>query len=179
MPGHSLQELGSGGLPAEEERRVLLLERGQPAVRRRGHGPLRLRLRFVDRRQHMPGRGLAPGRRDEQLPGRAGQAQRTGQQLGGVLARGAVDAPLQGADRPRAQAGRFGQLLLSQPRPGPQLPQQPAETQRSLFRHYHSVPPQEAPATKPAPTLRAARSGRRHYPERPVSARPCLLRRAC
>ena len=116
-------------------------------------------MRPADRRQHLPGRGLAPGRRDEQLPGRAGQAQRTGQQLGGVLAGGAVDAPLQVADRPRAQVGRFGQFLLGQPRLGPQLPQQPAETQRSLFRHQHSVPPQESPGheTRPKATRGPAR----------------------
>ena len=98
-------------------------------------------MRCANRRQHLPGRGLTPGRRDEQLPGRAGEAQRTGQQLGGLLAGGAVDTSLQVADRPRAQAGRFGQLLLGQPRPGPQLPQQPAETQRSLFRHQHKRSP--------------------------------------
>ena len=126
---------------------MLLLEGGQPAVRRSGHGPWRLRLRSADRRQHLPGRDLAPGRRDEQLPGRTGQAQRTGQQLGGVLAGGAVDAPLQVADRPRAQARRFGQLLLSQPRLAPQLPQQPAETQREPV----PSPAQRPPSGKPRP----------------------------
>ena len=120
-------------------------------------------MRFADRRQHLPGRGLAPGRRDEQLPGRPGQAQRTGQQFGGVLAGGAVDAPLQVADRPRAQARRFGQLLLGQPRPGPQLPQQPAETQRSLFRHQHSVPPQESPGHEIRPKVTRGPHGHRDY----------------
>ena len=103
-PRHPAQHLGGGRVPAEEEGRVLLLEGGQPAVRRGGHCPLGWGCAARTNRQHLPGRGLASGRRDEQLPGRAGEAQRTGQQFGRVLAGGAVDTPLQGADRPRAQA---------------------------------------------------------------------------
>jgi hypothetical protein len=62
----------------------------------------------------------------EQLPG---QAQRAGQQHCGVLAGGAVDAPLQVTDRPRAHGRRLGQLLLGQPGLSPQLPQQPGEVE--------------------------------------------------
>ena len=76
------------------------------------------------------GRAPAAGRGHELLPHRPGQAKRTRQQLGGVLTGRAVDAPLQVTDRPRTHFRRFGQLLLSQPRLDPQLPQQPAETRR-------------------------------------------------
>ena len=65
--------------------------------------------------------------------------QRVGQQQGGVLARGAVDAALQVADRPRADARRLGQFLLRQPGPRPEPPQQVGETQRRL-RHRHHLP---------------------------------------
>ena len=41
----------------------------------------------------------------------------------GVLAGGAVDAPLEVTNRPRAQARRLRQLLLRKPGLGPQLPQ--------------------------------------------------------
>ena len=54
-------------------------------------------------------------------------------------------------DRPRAQVRRLGQLLLRQPRLGPQLPQQPGETQRSLLRHQPSIP--SAQPRKPAPRV--------------------------
>ncbi len=63
-------------------------------------------------------------------------------------------------DRPRAQVRRLGQLLLRQPRLGPQLPQQPGETQRSLLRHQPSIP--SAQPRKPAPRLRTTRH--RHQP---------------
>ena len=85
--------------------------------------------------QHVLGWTAATGRRNEQLPRLPGRTEGIGQQLAGVLAGGAVDAPLQVTDRPRAQVRRLGQLLLGQPRLGPQLPQQPAETQRNLLRH--------------------------------------------
>ena len=55
---------------------------------------------------------------------------------------GAVDAPLEVTDRPRAQARRLGQLLLGQPGLGPQLPQQAAEPQCKLLRHGAAPPPQ-------------------------------------
>ena len=48
--------------------------------------------------QYLRGRGAAAGRRHEQRAHRPGQAQRGSQQLGGVLAGGPVDAPLQVAD---------------------------------------------------------------------------------
>jgi hypothetical protein len=63
-------------------------------------------------RQHLGCPGLAPGRRDEQLPDRSGQAQRGGQQLGGVLVGGAGETPLQVTDRTAAQGRGLGQLLL-------------------------------------------------------------------
>jgi hypothetical protein len=78
---------------------------------RRVDRPLARGMR-VQREEELPVREV-PGqrRRDEQHPHLAGQAQRVGQQQGGVPARGAVDAPFQVTDRPRAQARRSGQLL--------------------------------------------------------------------
>jgi serine protease DegQ len=119
-------EIAKALLPAEEERRVLLLERGQPAVGGTGHR-LRPRPGAVRGRQDPRGRDVAAGRRHEQLCRRPGQAQRTGQQHRGVLVRGVVDASLQVADRPRGHPRRRRQLLLGQLRPGPQPPQQPGE----------------------------------------------------
>ena len=104
-------------------------------------------------RQHLRGRGPAAGRRHEQLPYRPGQAKRISQQLGGVLASSAVDASLKVTDRPRTHLRRFGQLLLSQPCLGPQLPQHPAETQRSLPGHQPSTLRKQA-STKPYPKVR-------------------------
>ena len=96
------------------------------------------RRRPVGRRGPVPGReGLRGGcppasGRDERRPFLPGQVQCLGQQLGGVLARGAVDTALQIADRPRADAGRFGQFLLGEPGFGAQLPQQVGKTQLRL-----------------------------------------------
>ena len=100
--------------------------------RHRGKGS---RRRCVPGRQHLGGRGLAAGRRDKQLTRRPVQPQPIGQQQRGVLVRGAVDAPLQVTDRPRAHARRLRQLLLRQPGLGPQLPQQPGERKPRLLRH--------------------------------------------
>ena len=110
-------------------------------------------------RQNLRGRRAAPCRRDEQNPHLTGQAERVSQQHRGVLARGAVDAPLQVADRPRAQARGLGQLLLRQPGLGPELPQQPGEAQRGSAA-ASAVPHQTAEAMQcTSPSLRA-HSGR-------------------
>ena len=85
--------------------------------------------------QHVLSRHPPQGRRREQLCGRPGQPQRPGQQPGGVPAGGAIDAPLQVTNRPRAQARRLRQLLLRQVGLYPQLPQQPGETQLRLSCH--------------------------------------------
>ena len=135
QPRHPVQHLGGGRFPAEEPPRVLLPERGEPAVRRTGHRS-RPRPRARGDRQDLRGRDVAAGRRHEQLSGRPGQAQRAGQQDRGVLVRGAVDAPLQIADRPRGHPRRRRQLLLGQLRLGPQPPHQPGERKRSLFGHH-------------------------------------------
>ena len=131
----------SGRFAAEEERRVLLLERGQPAVRGTGHRS-RPRPRTVGGRQDLRWRDVAAGRRHEQLCHRPSQAQRPGQQHRGVLVGGAVDAPLQVADRPRGHARRRRQLLLGQLRLGPQPPQQPGKRKRRLLSHHRSAPTQ-------------------------------------
>ena len=90
-------------------------------------------------RQHLGRRGLAAGRRHEQLAHRSGQVQRAGQQDAGVLVGGAGDAPFQVTDRTGAKARRLRQLLLRQPGLSAQLPQQPGETQLRLG-HRPSVP---------------------------------------
>ena len=169
-PGGQLRrQLGGQPLPPVEHLRIGLAERQQPPVRAPARPPrdlvTRARRPAFPGRQHVLGRTAATGRRHEQLPHRPGQAQRIGQQLGGVLAGGAVDAPLQVTDRPRAQLRRFGQLLLGQPRLGPQLPQQPAETQRSLLRHARHPPqartrPQSGTARRTYPTIIPARPSR-------------------
>src|SRR5262249_41505086 len=87
------------------------------------------------------------GGRDEQATDRFGQAERIGQQHGGVLAGGAVDSALQVTDRPRAQARRFCQLLLGELGLGPQLPQQSGERKRRLLRHCPSLPRNPSPST--------------------------------
>ena len=69
------------------------------------------------------------------------QAQRIGEQQRGVFVRGAVDAAFQVTDRPGADARRLRQLLLGQPCPRSQLPQQAGETQRAILGHVPSVPP--------------------------------------
>ena len=92
-------------------------------------------------RQHLRGRDPPAGRRHEHRAHRLSQAQRARQQHGGVLAGRKVDAPLQVADRPRAQACRLRQLLLRQPGPGSQLPQQVGESQRRRLRHGRHPPP--------------------------------------
>jgi len=90
MPVHSLQHLGGGRFTAEKEPRVLLLERGQPPVRRIDHRPQQPgepglvagdaagRLRPCGGQQ-FGGRCLPPGDRDEQIARWPGQAQRGGQ----------------------------------------------------------------------------------------------------
>ena len=105
-------------------------------------------------RQHLRGLDAPQGRRDEQRPGRLGQAQRAGQPHRGVLAGRAVDAPLQVTDRPRAHPGRLGQLLLRQPGPGPQLPQQPGQSRGGLLRHDRGIP---SPRPQPRPRQQAPR----------------------
>jgi hypothetical protein len=92
-------------------------------------------------RQYLRGRGPPAGRRYEHGAHRLGQAQRAGQQLGGVLAGGAVDTPLQVTDRPWAQGRRVRQLLLGQPGFSAQLPQQPGEFQRRRLGHGRHSPP--------------------------------------
>ena len=62
---------------------------------------------------------------------RAGEAQRLSQQLGGVLARRRVDSPLEVTNRPGAQPGRLGQLLLRQVG----LDAQPPEQLTKRLRH--------------------------------------------
>ena len=127
-------------LPPVEHPGVGLAERQQPSVGASPHPPRDTGRPAVPGRQHLLGGTAATGRRHERRPGRPVQAERLGQEFGGVLAGGTVDASLQVADRPRAQVRRIGQLLLGQPRLGPQLPQQPAETLRSLLRHLPSIP---------------------------------------
>jgi hypothetical protein len=95
---HSLQHLGGGRFTAEEQLRVLLLERSEPAVRRISRCSGGRRPRAAGSGQHLCGWGLAAGCCHEQFPGRLRQAQRPGQQHGGVLVRGAVNAPFQVAD---------------------------------------------------------------------------------
>ena len=177
VPRHPLQHLGGGRFAAEEERRVLLPEHAQPAVGGTGHRS-RPRPRARGGRPDLCGRDVAAGRRHEQFFGRPGQAQRTGQQYRGVLVRGAVDAPLQVADRPRGHPCRRRQLLLGQLRLGPQLPQQPGKRKRRLLGHHPSAPhttcPPRLPApgrTSPAPTVRRP-SHSRHVPPPQVSLHP-------
>src|SRR5215472_5023659 len=76
-----------------------------------------------------------PRRRDEQGLRLTFQIQRTGKQLGGYLASGAVDSALQVAHRPRTEAGRVRQLLLRQLRVVPQPAQQHGESNSRLLRH--------------------------------------------
>ena len=133
------------------------IPRQRPGRRRRE----RPRAVLLAGRQHVLGRAPPAGRRDEQLAHRPGQAQRTGQQHRGVLAGGAVDAPLQVTDRPRAQPRRLRQLLLRQPGLGPQLPQQPCETQPRLLRHRPTPLPTRP---RPSPDETHAQSVRRPSP---------------
>jgi hypothetical protein len=102
--------------------------------------------------------GPALSGRLELRPGRAGQAQRIGQQPGGLLTGGPVGAPLQVTDRPGAQPGRLGQFLLRQPRLGPQPAQQRAETGHRLLRTGLS-PPHRPSAVR---TLTRGRHWRAH-----------------
>ena len=130
--------------------------------------------------QHLPGVAPAAGRRHEQLMRRPGHPQRIGQQHRGVFAGGAVDAPLQVADRPQAQARRLGQLLLRQPGPPPQLPQQPRKIQCRLFGHPINTP-RSAHTDRPAetelmPTVFAP-APHRHLWRPPVPHRPALALR--
>ena len=149
--GQFRRQLGGQPLPPVEHVRIGLAERQQPPVRAAAHRPRDLLAcagrAAVPGRQHVLGRGLAPGRRDEQLPGRPGQAQRIGQQPGGVLAGGAVDAPLQGADRPRAQAAPL--------RPAPPGSASPRSAAAAAARRNSAQPvpspPQRPPSGKPRP----------------------------
>jgi hypothetical protein len=119
------------------------IARQRPGRRRGGPGRL-----SRPGRQHLGGRSPPAGRGDEQRTRRLSQAQRIGQQPGGLLMGGAVDAPLQVTDRPRAHGGRLGQLLLGQPGLGPQLPQQAGERKRRLLRHTPT--PLQTPPGPPA-----------------------------
>ena len=127
-------------------------------------------------RQHLRYRGPTAGRRHEQGGRRLSQAQRARQQRGGVLAGRWVDAPLQVTDRPRGKARRLRQLLLGQPRLGPQLPQQPREPQSRLFRHRPN-PSDLACARRPArqdprSSLRTPRHpSHHHWPAQPGKLR--------
>ena len=98
--------------------------------------------------QHLARRGTPARRRLEQRPPRPGQTQRTGQQPGRVLARRQVHTPLQVTDRPRGNTRRLREILLRQPRIGPQLPQQAAETERRLLRHGSRLHRTPAPFTR-------------------------------
>jgi hypothetical protein len=120
--------------------------------------------------------GLTAGRRHEHRPHRPGQAQRTGQQFGRLLMRGAADAPLQIAHRPRPHPRRLSQLLwvnpanespgcsatapASRPRPRP-----PARRGRDRCPKPYAgpaAPPAEpAPRTSIHPPVTASCRGRR------------------
>ena len=125
-----------------------------------GQRPGRRRRRALPGGQHLARREPPARRRLEQRPLRPGQAQRPGQQPGRVMAGGQVHPPLQVTDRPRGQARRLRQLLLGQPGTVPQLPQQPGETQRRLFRH-RPIALHETPS--------AADPGRPRYGQDPAS----------
>jgi hypothetical protein len=91
------------------------------------------------------------GGRDEQLAGRAVQAQRLGQQHRSVRAGGGVDPAFQVTDRPLAHLRRLGELVLGQPAFIAQLPQQPAELQRGMFCPRPIDHRPRAPLRPPAP----------------------------
>ena len=158
-PGQPPDQLARQLSAPVENRRVPLPERHQPQIRAprphratARHQTLRRRTSLPSRgRQHLRGRDAPAGRRDEQAAHRLGQAQSAGQQHRGVLAGRAADAPLQVTDRPRGQGRRLGQLLLGQPRLGPQLSQQPGETQTRLLRHGPNAP-RTPTARRPTPT---------------------------
>src|SRR5215472_17629478 len=97
-------------------------------------------------------RGLRPAE-DEQGLRLSFQIQRTGKQLGGYLASGAVDSALQVAHRPRTEAGRVRQLLLRQLRVVPQPAQQHGESHSRLLRHA------PLPLTAPGHRSRAINRG--------------------
>lgn len=123
------------------------------APRHHGRRPATRSVRFG--RQHLRGRCPPARRRDEQFPYLPGQAERISQQHLGVLARSAVDAPLQVTDRPGTHARRLGQLLLRQPGLGPELPQQPGETHHRLRRGFHRPSPDRRGHAVHLPSLRA------------------------
>jgi len=167
------QEDLPAGKPAGEPVRGVHRERGladagHPADRMNAHHPARPRRRVHQlgqllppagergdvagqrsdgrRRPASPGAarpGAAPRGGLEVGPGRAVQVQCLGEQPHRVLVRGGDHAPLQVADRPRAQPGRPGQLLLRQPGPGAQPPQRTGERNRRLS-HIVSPCPQTA-----------------------------------
>ena len=142
-----------------------LADAGHPADRVDAHHPARARRRVGQfgqlvlppgergdvagqrpgRRRHPPAAGparrrMAPRGRLELDPGRAAQLERVGEQPHRVLVRGGGQAPLQVADRPRAQPRRLGQLLLRQPGPGTQPPQHAGEPSRRLSHGLSSCP---------------------------------------
>jgi hypothetical protein len=127
-------------------------ERGDVAGQRAGGGR---GTACPDRTGHGRARhGPAPRDRLEFSPRRAGQTQRIGQQPGGILPGRSVNASFQVTDRSRAQAGRPGQLLLGQPRLGPQPPQQRRKGHQTLIGHRPSL------ARRPASGVRQDSTGR-------------------
>jgi hypothetical protein len=110
------------------------------------------------RGQHLRGRRPAPGRCDKQPSRGLDQAERVGQQPGGVFMRRPVNPALQVTDSPRANLRRLRQLLLRQPRLQAQLPQEPGETQRGLV--GHGLPSPQTLRPQLAGTARKARTQR-------------------
>ena len=135
---------GPARLPAGERGDVARQRPGAPRPRLPAPGPAG--------RQHLAA-GTPARDGHEQLAHRPGQAQRIGQQPGRVLAGGPVDAPFQVTDRARAQARRLRQLLLGQPRLGPQLPQQRREPDQA------APPPPSTPLKIPPAAAGPARTG--------------------
>jgi hypothetical protein len=108
------QQLAQFGLPAGEGGDVARQRAGgrrYPARRYPAHG-------------HRVGGNPAAGGGLERGLDRAGEAQRPGQQLGGVPAGRRVDSPLEVTDRSGAQPGRLGPFLLRQAGLGAQPPEQ-------------------------------------------------------
>ena len=121
-------------------------------------------------------------RRHEQPAYRLGQAQRIGEQPGGVLVGCTVRAALQVTDRPQAQPAACASSLLRQPSLGPQLPQQsskrdpgcPATVPFALPARYHPGQDVEKTRTKayadprsltiPQPRPGGCWTSRRHDP---------------
>ena len=131
------------------------------ALQRGGRGLERSRRVDTAGRQHLCDRPASAGGGHEQRPGRAGQAQRLGQQPGRVLAGGAVDSPFQIADRSRAQ-----------PRPParPSNPRWPARHRPDPL----SQPTQTRLSQPPASTGQAAQPGRPRLRNNPPGPEPAL-----